>query len=34
MINKETETTAIMFYPLKKETGHERTKDKSANEKN
>ena len=31
IINKETDTTAIMLYSLKKETGHERPKDKSAN---
>ena len=34
IINKETDTTAIMLYSLKKETGHERTKDKSTNKKN
>ena len=31
IINKETDTTAIMFYSLKKETGHERPKDKRTN---
>ena len=30
-MNKETDTTAIMLYSLKKETGHERLKDKSTN---
>ena len=33
IINKEADTTAIILYSLKKETGHERPKDKSANEK-
>ena len=28
-MNKETDTTAIMLYSLRKETGHERPKDKS-----
>ena len=27
-MNKETDTTAIMLYSPKKETGHERPKDK------
>ena len=31
IINKETDATAIMLYSLKKETGHERPKDKSTN---
>ena len=30
-INAEKDTTAIMFHSLKKETGHERTKDISTN---
>ena len=30
-MNKETDTTAIMLYSLRKETGHERPKDKSTN---
>ena len=34
IINKETDTTAIMLYSLKKETGHERPKDKNTNKKN
>ena len=29
--NKETDTTAIMLYSLKKVTGHKRPKDKSTN---
>ena len=29
--NDQTDTTAIMLYSLKKETGHERPKDKSTN---
>ena len=29
IINKETDTTAIMLQSLKKNRGHERTKDKS-----
>ena len=29
IINKETDTTAIMLHTLKKETGNERTKDQS-----
>ena len=29
--NKETDTTAIVLSSLKKETGHERPKDKSTN---
>ena len=33
IINKETDTTAIMLYSLKKETEHERPKDKSTNKK-
>ena len=33
IINKETDTTAIMLYSLKKETGHERPKDKSTHKK-
>ena len=33
-INKETDTTAIMLYSLKKEAGHERRKDKYPNKKN
>ena len=33
IINKETDTTAIMLYSIKKETGHERTKDKNTNKK-
>ena len=33
VINKETDTTAIMLYPLKKETGHEQPKDKSTRKK-
>ena len=32
IINKETDTTAIMLYSLKEEAGHERPKDKSTNE--
>ena len=31
IINKETDTTTIMLYSLKEETGHERPKDKSTN---
>ena len=31
IINKETDTTAIMLYSLKKEAGHERPEDKSTN---
>ena len=34
IINKETDTTTIMLYSLKKETGHETPKDKSTNKKN
>ena len=34
VIIKETDTTAIMLYSLKKETGHERPKDKNTNKKN
>ena len=34
IINKETDTAAIMLYSLKKETGHETPKDKSTNKKN
>ena len=30
-MNKETDTAAIMLYSLRKETGHERPKDKSTN---
>ena len=33
IINKETDTTAIVLYSLKKETGHERPKDKSTKKK-
>ena len=33
-MNKETDTTAIMLYSLRKEAGHERPKDKSTNKKN
>ena len=33
-MNKETDTTAVMLYSLRKETGHERPKDKSKNKKN
>ena len=29
IINKETDTTAIMLYSLEKETGHERPKGKT-----
>ena len=29
IINKETDTTAIMLYSLKKETGHQRAKIKT-----
>ena len=31
--NKQTDATAIMLYSLKKEAGHEGTKDKSTNKK-
>ena len=31
IINKETDTTAIMLFSLKKETGQERPKDKTTN---
>ena len=31
IINRETDTTAIMLYSLKKEAGHEREKDKCTN---
>ena len=31
IINKETDTTAVMLYSLKKETGHKSPKDKSTN---
>ena len=31
IINKETDTAAIMLYSLKKEAGHDRPKDKSTN---
>ena len=34
IINKETDTAAIMLYSLKKETGHGTPKDKSTNKKN
>ena len=34
IINKETDTAAIMLYSLKKGTGHERSKDKNTNKKN
>ena len=30
---KQTDTTAIILYSLKKETGHERPKDKSTKKK-
>ena len=32
-MKKETDTTAIMLYSLRKETGHERPKDKCINKK-
>ena len=33
IINKETDTRAIMLYSLRKETGHDRPKDKSTNKR-
>ena len=33
IMNKETDTTAIMLYSLKEEAGHQRPKDKSTNKK-
>ena len=33
ILNKETDTTAIMLNSLKEETGHEKPKDKSTNKK-
>ena len=32
-MNKQTDTTAIMLYSLKKETGHETPKEKMTNKK-
>ena len=32
-MNKQTDTTAIMLYPLKNETGHETPKEKMTNKK-
>ena len=34
MIKKETDATVLMLYSFKKETGNERSKDKSTNKKN
>ena len=33
-MNKDTDTTAIMLYSLKRERGHVRPKDKSRNKEN
>ena len=33
-MNKDTDTTTIMLYSLKKETGQERPKDKSTTKQN